>query len=67
MQDAVDMMNEMLEANESLRDDESQQMFMAVFGGGGRSGDKYLPIELKRIQDAMRFPTDDQDGKETST
>lgn len=60
-QEAADLANRMLEADDSLLDDDSQAMFVAVFGGGGKVDGKYLPIEPDRIEDAMRFPEDEED------
>lgn len=59
-QEAVNLANRILESDESLLDDKSQSMFMAVFGGGRKAEGKYFPIMLDRMEQVMRLPKDEE-------
>ena len=52
---ALANLNRMLENDPSLVDQESREMFTAIFGGGVPSSVGYTPIKLERMAEAMSF------------
>lgn len=59
-QEAADMANRMLEADETLLGKSSQAMFVEIFGGGNKPDGECLPITRERLEEAMRFPDEDE-------
>ncbi len=55
-QQALNMANRILEADDSLLDDQSRAVFVEVFSGGGLVDGKYVPLRHGRLEEAMRLP-----------
>lgn len=54
-EEAIGLVNRILEADSAILDEDSQAMFLEVFEGGVTTEDGYKPIEQKRVEEAMRF------------
>ena len=54
-QQVADFANRLLEADDTLLDEETQAVFMAVFSGGGKVDGKYAPLRREEIEMALRL------------
>lgn len=64
--EVIERVNEVLSAEDTVLDDETQALFVKVFGGGSVIDGVFRPLTLDGVQEALKLPDGDDPDDETA-